>query len=72
MWDAICQQDIYRLMFKTASWPTSWFGSVGLLDGYDDSKCLGYCNTVKLIWSGDMNQIKEGFMWIYVWYYMST
>ena len=72
MWDVICQQDKYRLTYKTVSSPTGWFGSVGLLDGYDASKCLGYCNTVKFIWIGDMKQMKEGFMWIYVWYYMST
>ena len=32
MWDIICQPDVYRLTYKTVSWPTSWDVSVGLLD----------------------------------------
>ena len=72
MWDIICQQNIYRQTYKTVSWPTIWNRSVGILDGYGASKCLWYCNTVQFVWSGEIKQMNEGFMWIYVWYYKST
>ena len=34
MWDIICQQNIYRLTYKTVSRPTGWDGSLGHRDGY--------------------------------------
>ena len=63
MWNNVCQQDIYRLTYKTVPWPTVWVGSVGLLDGYDSAKWLSYGNTVKLIWSGKMKQMKAMLIW---------
>ena len=35
--DIICQQNIYRSTFNTASRPSGWDGSVGHLEGYDAS-----------------------------------
>ena len=70
MWDIICEQGKYRLKYKTVSWPTAWDGSVGLLDGYDATKSLGYWNTVKFIRSGEIKQTKEWFLWTYVEYYI--
>ena len=72
MWDIICLQNIYRQTYKTASGQSGWDGSVGHLDGDDASQCLRYSNKIKLIWSGEIKQMKEGHMWIYVGYYMST
>ena len=72
MWDIICQQDKFRLTHKTVCWPPVWDGILGLRDGCGASKWLRYCNTVKFILSGETKQTKEGFMWIYVGYYMST
>ena len=35
--DIICQQNIYRLTYKTASLPRGWDCSVSHYDGYDAS-----------------------------------
>ena len=72
MWDTFCPHVEYRLRYKTVSWPTGVDGSVILLDGYDASKWLRYCYTVKFIWSGEIKQMNEAFMWIYVSNYMSN
>ena len=61
MWEIICQQDIYILTYKTVIWPTGRDSSVGLRDGYDASKWLTHCNTVKFVWSGEIKQ------WSMVW-----
>ena len=45
----ICQQIIYRQTYKTESRPPSSDGIVALLDGFDASQLLRFCNTVKLI-----------------------
>ena len=37
MWDIICQQNIYRLTYKTTNRPTGWDGSERHLDGYESS-----------------------------------
>ena len=58
MWEFICQHNTYRLTHKTASQPTGLDGNVVLLEGYDASKCLRYCNTLKLILSGKIKQMK--------------
>ena len=49
MWEFICQHDINRRTYKRASRPTGLHGIVALLDGYDASQRLRYCNTVKLV-----------------------
>ena len=72
MWDIICQPDVYRLTYKTVSWPTGWNGNVALLDRYDGTKWSIYCNTSKFIWSGEIKQVKARFIWNNVGFYMST
>ena len=68
----ICDRIVYRHRNKTASRPTSLNGIVVLLDGYDASLWLRYCNTVKIIWSCKVKQTKTRLTWKYVGYYMST
>ena len=72
MWDIIRQQHTFRPTIKTAFRPSDWHESVGQLDGYDASLRIRYSNTVKFIWSGEIKQLKQAFMWIYVGYYMLT
>ena len=72
MWEIKCQQNKYGLTYKTAFRPTGWDGSVGHFDGYDTSFWLRYFNMAKFVWSGEIKQMKVGFMWIYVVYYMIT
>ena len=38
--------------------PSGCDGSVGHIDGYEASKWLRYCNTVKLNWSGKIRHLK--------------
>ena len=57
MWDIICQQNMYRLTYKTASRPIGLDSSVVHLDENDASYLLRYCNTVNFIWSGKMKQM---------------
>ena len=49
MWEFICQQNIYTQTFKTASRPGGLEGIVALLDSYDASQLLRFCNMVKII-----------------------
>ena len=49
MWELISQQNIYRRTYKKASQPTGLDGMVVVIDGYDASDRLRYCNTVRLI-----------------------
>ena len=72
MWDFICQQYIYRQSNQTESRPTGLDGFVVLLDGYDAPLRLKYCNTVKIIWSGKIKQMKASLIWKHVGIYMST
>ena len=72
MWKFISQQNIYRRSYKTASRPPGIAGIVARLDGYDASDLLGFCKTVKLIWSGKINQMLARLIWKYVEIYMST
>ena len=58
--------------YKTASRPAGLEGIVALLDGYDASQLLRFCNTDKFIWSGKIKQMKARLMWKYVGNYMST
>ena len=37
LWELICQLNVYRRTYKTASRPTGLDGFVVLLDGYDAS-----------------------------------
>ena len=60
MWEFICQHDINNRIFKGASRPIGLDGIVALLGGYDASQWLRYCNTVKLISSGKIKQMKAG------------
>ena len=60
MWDTICQQNIHRLTNKTASRTNGWDGSAGHIDGYDASQWIKYCNTVKLVWRGEIQHRKGG------------
>ena len=69
MWNNVgsyCQKNKFRRTYKTASRPTGWDGSVGHLDGYDASQWLRDGNTVKLIGSGKIKQMKEKLIWKYV------
>ena len=72
MCEFICQHITYRRTNKTASLPTGLDGIVVLLDGYEASLLLRYCNTVKLIWSGKIKQKNARLIWKYVGYYRST
>ena len=45
----VSQQNIYRQTYKTAYRPPGLDGIVALLDGYDASQLLRFCNTVKFI-----------------------
>ena len=63
---------VYRRTYKTASGPTGWDGIVVLLDGYDASWWLSFSNTVKLIWSRKVKQMKASLIWKYALYYMAS
>ena len=58
MWEFICQQNIYRRIYKSASGPTGLDGIVIFLDGYDASQWLRFCKTVKFIGNGEIKQMK--------------
>ena len=60
MCDIISQKDLYILTYKTVIWPTGWDSSVCLLAGYDASKWLTHCNSVKFVWSGEIKQLGMG------------
>ena len=49
MWDLICQQNVYRRTYKSASQHAGLKGIVVDLGGYDASERLRYCKTVKYI-----------------------
>ena len=68
----ISHQIIYRQTYKTVSRLTGVDGIAALLDGYDASDLLGFCKTLKLIWSGKKNQMKASLIWKYFEIYMST
>ena len=53
---------MYRRTYMTASRPTGLDGIVDLFDGCDASQWLRYCNTVKLISSGKIKQMKARFI----------
>ena len=58
MWELICQQNIYRRIYKWASQPAGLEGIVVDLRGYDASEGLGFCKTVKYISSAKIIQMK--------------
>ena len=68
----ISQQIIYRQTYKTASRPPGLNGIVSLLDGYDASKLLRLCNTVKFISNVKVKQTNAKLNWKYGGIYMST
>ena len=70
MWEFTCQQNIYRLTYKDGSRPICWNDSVVHLDGYDASKWLRYCITVKLIWTAKTKQMKVWIISKHVGYFM--
>ena len=71
MWEFICQQNIYTQTFKTASRPGGLEGIVALLDSYDASQLLRFCNMVKIIWIVKIKQMKAGLIRKYVQIYKS-
>ena len=50
--------EIYRRPYKTATQPTGLDGIVIVIDGYDASERLTYCNTVNLIRCDKIKQMK--------------
>ena len=58
MWEFMCQQSIYRRIYKTASQPTGLDSIVVVNDGYYASEMLRYCNKVNLIINDKIKQMK--------------
>ena len=54
---------MYRRTYKTGSRPTGLDDIVVLHDFYDASEWLRSCNTILLIWSGKIKQMKEMLIW---------
>ena len=72
MWEFVCQHDIYRPTYQTASRPTGLDGIVALLDGYDASQRSRYCITYKFISRCNRKQMKARLILKYVEIDMTT
>ena len=68
----MCQQNISRRTYKTASRPVGLEGIVVPHDGYNASYWFRFCITVKLVWSVKIKQMKARLIWKYEGIYLST